>query len=83
MWVLAVSLMPLATYSAINFTSVLFALLAAAIFLREPVGIHRIVSILVGFVGALIVLTPGETPSRGSAASPRSATRRAQACPAR
>jgi drug/metabolite transporter (DMT)-like permease len=56
---LAFSLMPLASATAINFSSPLFATLASAIFLKEAVGAARATALVVGFLGVLIVTSPG------------------------
>jgi drug/metabolite transporter (DMT)-like permease len=56
---IAFSLMPLASATAINFSSPLFATLASAIFLKEAVGPARTAALVVGFVGVLIVTNPG------------------------
>ena len=56
---IAFSMMPLASATAINFSAPLFATLASLIFLKEPVGAARWVALLVGFVGVLIVTNPG------------------------
>jgi drug/metabolite transporter (DMT)-like permease len=56
---LAFSLMPLASATAINFSSPLFATLASAIFLKEAIGVARATALVVGFVGVLIVTSPG------------------------
>jgi drug/metabolite transporter (DMT)-like permease len=57
--VIAFSLMPLAGAMAINFAAPLFATLAAAVFLREKVGLTRWLVLLVGFAGVLIITQPG------------------------
>jgi drug/metabolite transporter (DMT)-like permease len=56
---LAFSLMPLASATAINFSSPLFATLASAIFLKERIGATRATALVVGFLGVLIVTSPG------------------------
>jgi len=56
---LAFSLMPLASATAINFSSPLFATLASAIFLKEAIGAARATALIVGFLGVLIVTSPG------------------------
>lgn len=55
----AVSLAPLATVSAINFTAPLFATLLAILLLGERVGARRWSALLVGFLGTLLILRPG------------------------
>lgn len=56
---IAFSMMPLASATAINFSAPLFAALASWIFLKEPVGPTRWVALVVGFLGVLIVTSPG------------------------
>ena len=56
---IAFSLMPLASAVAINFSAPIFATLASMIFLKEAVGFARWSAILVGFLGVLIVTSPG------------------------
>lgn len=55
----AFSMMPLASATAINFSSPLFATLASAIFLKEAVGPARAFALVAGFLGVLIVTNPG------------------------
>jgi drug/metabolite transporter (DMT)-like permease len=56
---IAFSLMPLASATAINFSSPLFATLVSALLLKEAVGLARWAALLVGFCGVLIVANPG------------------------
>jgi drug/metabolite transporter (DMT)-like permease len=55
----AFSMMPLASATAINFSAPLFATLASLVFLKEPVGAARWIALVAGFVGVLIVTSPG------------------------
>jgi drug/metabolite transporter (DMT)-like permease len=55
----AFSLMPLASATAINFSAPLFATLASLYFLKEPVGAARWVALVGGFFGILIITGPG------------------------
>ena len=50
--------MPLAEVTAINFVRTLFVTLLAIVILREIVGIRRWASMIVGFIGVLIVIRP-------------------------
>lgn len=50
---------PLSTVTAITQTLPLLLTLAAALFLGEKVGKHRIWAVIVGFIGSLIVIRPG------------------------
>ena len=51
--------MPIANVSAILQALPLSVSLAAALFLREPLGWRRITAIAVGFVGVLMIIQPG------------------------
>jgi len=55
----AISVLPLAQVTALNFTAPLFATLLAPFILKEVVGGRRIAATLVGFSGALIIIQPG------------------------
>lgn len=55
----AVTLIPLAEVTALNFTCPLFITLGAAMFLGEIIRIRRIIAIIIGFCGALLILQPG------------------------
>jgi drug/metabolite transporter (DMT)-like permease len=57
--VVAFSLMPLASAVAINFSAPLFATVASIVFLKETVGPVRWGALIVGFVGVLLVASPG------------------------
>lgn len=56
---IALSLMPIASAVAINFSTPLFATLFAAIWLKEKVGLARAFALIAGFFGVLIVASPG------------------------
>jgi len=55
----ALSLIPIAEATALNFTAPLFASLLAVIVLREFVGWRRWVALFIGFASTLIILQPG------------------------
>jgi drug/metabolite transporter (DMT)-like permease len=55
----ALSLIPIAEATALNFTAPLFATLLAVVFLKEQVGWRRWAAIFVGFSSTLIILQPG------------------------
>ncbi len=59
MFFYGVSLTPLATVSALSFTSPLFAALLAVILLRERIRARRIAALAIGFIGTLIIIRPG------------------------
>lgn len=54
----ALTEMPLAESSAIFFVEPLILTLMSAYFLSEPIGPRRILAVLIGFIGALIVIRP-------------------------
>ena len=56
---IALSMMPIAGVTAINFSAPLFATLASLHFLKEPVGVKRWMALAVGFLGVLIIANPG------------------------
>ena len=58
-WFLGVTLVSLADLQALQFTTPLFVIVMAAIFLRESVGPHRWIATALGFVGALVIIRPG------------------------
>jgi drug/metabolite transporter (DMT)-like permease len=55
----ALSLIPIAEATALNFTAPLFASLLAIIVLREFVGWRRWAALFIGFASTLIILQPG------------------------
>jgi len=57
--VIAFSLMPLASAVAINFSAPLFATIASIVFLKETVGPVRWGALIIGFLGVLLVTSPG------------------------
>ena len=58
-WFLGVTLVTLADLQALQFTTPLFVVVMAALFLRESVGPHRWIATALGFVGALVIIRPG------------------------
>jgi drug/metabolite transporter (DMT)-like permease len=56
---LAVRFVPLASATAIGFTSPVFAMLFAAIFLREHLTRQRWIAGCIGMAGALVIASPG------------------------
>jgi drug/metabolite transporter (DMT)-like permease len=57
--IIAFSLMPLGGAIAINFSAPLFATVFAALWLKEKVGLARGGALIVGFLGVLLVASPG------------------------
>jgi drug/metabolite transporter (DMT)-like permease len=58
----ALVLLPLAEATTFSFTVPIFATILAALIFRERVGVHRWGAVVVGFVGVLVVLQPGQAP---------------------
>lgn len=58
-WYYALAHLPLAEAGALSFTTALFVTAGARLWLREVVGPQRAVAVVVGFLGAAIVLKPG------------------------
>ncbi len=58
----AVSHAPLATVLSINYTTPLFATVGAVLFLGEKIQARRVVALIIGFAGMLIVVRPGALP---------------------
>jgi drug/metabolite transporter (DMT)-like permease len=58
-WFYGITLVPLATATAVNFTAPLFATLAAALILHEDVRLRRWSAVVLGFVGVLVIMRPG------------------------
>ena len=57
----ALRFMPLAEVVAIAFAGPLFMTLFGRFFLKESVGMHRLLAVSVGFFGVLIVIRPGSS----------------------
>ena len=56
----AVTLLPLAEATTINFTTAFWAVILSALLLRERVGPWRWAAVALGFVGVLIITRPGD-----------------------
>ena len=59
MWFYAVTLIPIGEQTALSFLAPLFTTMGAAVFLGETVRMRRWLAIMVGFIGALIIIRPG------------------------
>jgi drug/metabolite transporter (DMT)-like permease len=59
LWVWSVTVLPLATVFAIEFTTPAWVALFAVLFLKERMTPFRGMAIVLGFVGVLIILRPG------------------------
>lgn len=58
-WFYALSLIPIGELTAIGFLAPLFGTLCAIVFLGEKVRIRRWAALIIGFMGAMIILRPG------------------------
>ncbi|MEZ5773326.1 MAG: DMT family transporter [Hyphomicrobiaceae bacterium] len=70
LYYLAIAALPLATCVSLYFTAPLFVTVMSAAFLDEKVGIRRVSAILLGFLGALVVLAPGSESFHWAAVLP-------------
>jgi drug/metabolite transporter (DMT)-like permease len=59
LWIFGIALLPLATVSAIEFTSPLWAGVLAILFLGERMNRGRLAAFGLGFVGILVIVRPG------------------------
>ena len=59
LWFVALPLTTLAEITALGFTGPIFVTIGAALFLREDVRLRRWLAVIVGFVGAMIIIRPG------------------------
>ena len=61
-WFYAISLIPLAQVFAIEFTIPIWTAMLAPFLLSERLSASRILVIVIGFIGILIILRPGMVP---------------------
>jgi drug/metabolite transporter (DMT)-like permease len=61
-WFYALALIPVAEVTAIGFLAPLFGTLGAIVFLGEKVRVRRWTALIIGFMGAMIILRPGSEP---------------------
>ncbi len=59
LWFFAMARIPIAEVTAIGYISPIFVTLGAAFFLKEKLQFRRIMGVVFGFIGALIILRPG------------------------
>lgn len=59
LWFYAMARIPIAEVTAIGYVAPIFVTIGAALFLGERLHLRRIVGVVVGFIGALIVIRPG------------------------
>ena len=70
-WATSLTLLPLATVFALEFTMPAWTALLAAMFLRERLTPSRIGAVILGFIGVLVIIRPGlrELPARPPSSS--------------
>lgn len=66
LWFIAVPHVPLADMTALGFTTPLFIMLGAVVFLRERMVAARWVAALIGFCGVLVVVSPNLSGGAGT-----------------
>lgn len=59
LWFVALPLTTLAEITALGFTGPIFVTIGAALFLAEKVRFRRWMAVIVGFIGAMIIIRPG------------------------
>lgn len=59
LFMVALAKIPTTRAIALSFTAPLFTTIAAMIFLKEKVGVHRWSALIIGFIGTLVILRPG------------------------
>lgn len=58
-WIASIGLLPLAEVFAIEFTAPVWSAILAVLFLGERMNRGRIVAVVLGFIGILVILRPG------------------------
>ena len=59
LWFYAMTQIPMAEVTAMNYLSPIYITLGAALFLGEKLAARRVIAVLIAFAGALIILRPG------------------------
>lgn len=59
LWFFALTLIPLSTVFALEFTSPIWVMVLAGLFLGERMTITRVAALVLGFLGVLLVVRPG------------------------
>ena len=58
-WTYGVAMLPLAAVTALEFSTPVWVALLAALFLGERLSRHRVIAVVTGFAGVLVILRPG------------------------
>ena len=67
---LALAVIPMASVAAVYMTAPLFVTALSALFLKETVGLHRWLSVLIGFAAVLVIINPTAQAFRVEATLP-------------
>lgn len=59
LWFYAMTQIPIAEVTAMNYLTPVYVTLGAALFLGERLALRRLLAVLVAFLGALVILRPG------------------------
>ena len=59
LWFFAMTQIPIAEVTAMNYLSPVYVALGAVIFLKEKMAIRRVLAVIFALVGALVILRPG------------------------
>ncbi len=59
LWFYAMARVPIAEVTALGYTAPIYVTLGAAYFFGETLHVRRIIAVVTGFVGAMIILRPG------------------------
>lgn len=59
LWFFAMARIPIGEVTAIGYCTPIFVTIGAALFLGEKLQIRRVMAVIIGFAGALIILRPG------------------------
>ena len=58
-WTYGVAMLPLAAVTALEFSTPVWVALLAALFLGERLTRHKVIAVVAGFLGVLVILRPG------------------------
>lgn len=59
LWFFAMATIPLADVTAMNYLSPIYVTIGAALFMGEKLAFRRIMAVIIGLLGALVILRPG------------------------
>ena len=79
-WFTALTMIPLADFTAISFTAPMFLTLLAMLLLGERIHAYRWTALAIGFVGVLITIGPHLSSTLAAAARSACSSRSARPC---